>query len=645
MRQAPQFVERLARDASGNVLPIAAIGLLVGAVIIGSAVDLGRNYLAKEQLQAACDAGVLAGRRTITSNGFDTASKNAAKAYFLTNYNDNAQSTRSTQFTTASDDNGNTITATASTVLDTLLMRIFGKNSFTITVTCGSSMGVGNADIMMVLDTTGSMSSSLGTTTRIAALRTAMKNFYTTMANATTGTNARVRFGFVPYSSTVNVGRLVKNLNPAYLADKQTYQSRQPFFLDYSKQSKTNSSTSYGTESLSSSSQVGSSYSTQTDCTKALPASDADYSDSGTATSVSTTPTTGGVGSTSGTSTKTITQSQQKKVYQCISSGSGSSKKYYVYKYTYTRSKITTETYSVPYSNVPTSNSTFDHWEYKPVEFDTSTFKTFSAATTYTGSQGAAVSSTWAGCIEERATKAVSSFSYSSLTGMSPSGALDIDIDSAPGTDNTTKWKPMWTQVAYTRAGSSTNTFNTATSTTGAAVTEYCPKAAQGLQEMTQSSFNTYADSLVAVGGTYLDIGMIWGGRLLSPDGIFGSLVNEEPANGGEVARHIIFMTDGEMDTAYYVQSAWGIEYFDRRVTTDGSTGDDARHTSRFLATCEAIKDKGIRVWVVAFTSSLSTDLKTCASDSSSYTANSATELNTAFQEIAKQVGELRVVQ
>lgn len=255
------------------------------------------------------------------------------------------------------------------------------------------------------------------------------------------------------------------------------------------------------------------------------------------------------------------------------------------------------------------------------------------------------VSSTWAGCIEERGTQAVSSFSYSSLTGYSPSGALDINIDAAPGSNPQGRWAPMWTQVSYTRAGSSSSTFTRNTTLTGAAVDEYCPKTAQGLQEMTQGSFNTYADSLTAVGGTYLDIGMIWGGRLLSPDGIFSSTVNAPPANGGEVARHVIFMTDGEMETYDFVHSAWGIEYFDRRVTADGSSNNTARHTQRFLATCEAVKDKGIRVWVVAFTSKLSDDLKACASDSSSYLANNATELNTAFQEIAKQVGELRIVE
>jgi hypothetical protein len=160
---------------------------------------------------------------------------------------------------------------------------------------------------------------------------------------------------------------------------------------------------------------------------------------------------------------------------------------------------------------------------------------------------------------------------------------------------------------------------------------------------MDETSFSNYADSLVANGNTYLDIGMIWGGRMLSPDGIFQDTVNDAPSNGGEVSRHIIFMTDGEMAPYNYAHTAWGMEYWDRRVTSDGSSGDTSRHTARFLAVCQAIKDKGIRVWVIAFTSGLSSDLTKCASDNSSFTATDGAALDTAFQEIAKQVGELRI--
>ncbi len=64
----------------------------------------------------------------------------------------------------------------------------------------------------------------------------------------------------------------------------------------------------------------------------------------------------------------------------------------------------------------------------------------------------------------------------------------------------------------------------------------------------------------------------------------------------------------------------------------------------RFRAVFDAIKAKGVRVWVIGFTSGLTSDLAYCASPNSSYTANDAASLNNAFQEIAKQVGELRVL-
>ena len=583
MRQASHFAARLSRDAGGNILPIAAIGLLVGALIIGSAVDMGRSYLAKEQLQSACDAGVLAGRRAVTNNGFDTASVTAAKAFFNTNYNDNAQTTRLTKFEPVSPDDGNTVTATASTVLDTLLMRVFLRDSFNITVSCASSMGVGNADVMMVLDTTGSMANALSGSTRIAALRTAMKNFYTTMSNATASSNARIRYGFVPFSSTVNVGRLLMDLDTRYIVDSRDYQSR-IFEPDEASDVEGN------WKKISSPS-----YSNST-CDGKIPA-----------TAVSDT----GAGASK----------QQKRVEYACGRDDG---KYYVYS---------REVYR-PYK-----------LRYRQVTWPTDVFKTFASTGMPTASDGSNQTMTWAGCIEERTTVADTTFSYSTTSGITPKAALDVNLDAAPDvTKNETKWAPMWPQLTYRRWNSRGNYTTTAPMYDGELGGTYCPVPARLLGEMTKTKYYEYVDSLNPSGGTYLDIGMIWGGRLSSPQGMWQGLVNDDPSNGGEVARHLIFMTDGEMEPNAYIPQAWGMEYWDRRVTTDMSK-DAARHTSRFLATCEAIKDKGIRVWVVAFTSDLSDDLKSCASDNSSYLATSATDLNTAFQEIAKQVGELRVVQ
>ena len=596
MRKAFDFAAKLFRDTSGNVLPIAAVGMLVAVAIVGSAIDISRSYLVRSQMQAACDAGVLAGRRTVTTEGFDKTSKDAALAYFYTNLRTANLDSTTVPFVVTSPDDGQTVVGTATTVLNTLVMRVFGRNTFDIRVTCSSSMGVGNSDVMMVLDTTGSMNTALtGSQTRIQALRAAMKNFYGTIAAATASSNARVRYGFVPYSSSVNVGRLIMDRDRRYIVDKQIYQSR-VWEASYGTPGNfTNWSRSNTTD-----------YNTLAECNANRPANSADFTDFSSGT-------------------------QRKYEYSCQEERS-------CFLVIFCR---TVYVLNVRYQ----SRSVTQGWSYQPYEYDTSVYKTFARVTTPTGANGANVSSVWAGCIEERQTVAQSAFSYSSILGISPAGALDLDLDGAPDVNrDATKWKPMWPEVAYRRWDSRSN-YTTANTTDGGSAPSYCPVPAQLLAPMSQSAFNAYADSLQAEGSTYLDIGMIWGGRLLSPQGLWSSVVNEEPRNGGEVSRHLIFMTDGEMEPNYLIQQAWGMEYWDRRVTSDGSSGDAARHTSRFRAVCEAIKDKGIRVWVIAFTTSINSDLKACASDSSSYVANNSTELNAAFQEIAKQVGELRVVE
>ena len=101
---------------------------------------------------------------------------------------------------------------------------------------------------------------------------------------------------------------------------------------------------------------------------------------------------------------------------------------------------------------------------------------------------------------------------------------------------------------------------------------------------MGESDFNQYVDSLQAVGATYHDMGLLWGARVASPTGIFGGIVNEKPSNGGTVSRHMIFMTDGELAPNVDINTTYGIESIDRRITGDGRASQQlGRHRSRFL--------------------------------------------------------------
>ncbi|MBB4613295.1 pilus assembly protein [Novosphingobium taihuense] len=642
-----RFLTALARSRTGNILPLSAMAIFAVAALIGGAIDISRAWRTQTRLQAACDAGVLAGRRAVTTNGFDATAKAQADNYFFANFDEAHQDSHDTTFVPSSADKGGTIDAVATTSLPPLMMQLFGFPGFELSVSCTASMGVGNSDIMMVLDTTGSMSSLLAgsSQTRIEALRVAMKNFYSTVENALSGTNARVRYGFVPYSSSVNVGALLRNLDPNYLVDSWTIQSRKAIYRSVQ------TLTGYGTPTAGSSSTTttsptyslwanfgSSTYLTTTSCNAAKPA-DTAWANSGSATTTSTTTT-----NSSGQQvvTTVVTQPQTATFYQC----SWQILYFRVQSRTGSRNSVTTTTTTA--DPIYTTSQVFDRWEYRPVTYDTSRFKNFESVSTPTGENGASVSSTWKGCIEERSTVSEPSFTWSSLGGFNPAGAQDLEIDAAPDSSTSSKWAPMWPNVAYIRTVTYSGVvyMNSAMpSPTGLQAGSYCPTAARLLATMNSSAFNAFADSLVPEGGTYHDIGMVWGARLASPDGMWSSVVRDPPANGGEVSRHIIFMTDGEMAPSYSIQSAWGIEYHDRRITEDGHSEDTARHNSRFLALCEAVKAKGIRVWVIAFAQAMTPELQTCSSTDSAFTAANASQLDAAFQAIAKQVGELRVVQ
>ena len=68
-----------------------------------------------------------------------------------------------------------------------------------------------------------------------------------------------------------------------------------------------------------------------------------------------------------------------------------------------------------------------------------------------------------------------------------------------------------------------------------------------------------------------------------------------------------------------------------------------ANINSRIAALCSAIKGKGIRLWVVAFNTALTSQLTSCASPNSSFTADNSAELNSRFQSIAENIADLRL--
>ncbi|MDE2405506.1 MAG: TadE/TadG family protein [Sphingomonadales bacterium] len=649
-------LRRVAGDRVGSMLPLAAIGLMVILGLVGGAVDMSRLYKVQNRLQAACDSGVLAARKAVTTNGLDQAAQTQGKKFFDVNFDPAQQQVASVIFNTSSPNNGATVVGTATARVPMLIMGVFGVQQASITSTCMATLGINNVDVTFVLDITGSMAAKLGSTTRLQALKDAAKNFYGTLKTATTGTGARVRYAMVPFGSNVNIGHLIHGLNPAYLVDKWSYFSRLRFIRTetFGRVGSTSVSLElldYAPYSLPTPVRVdNASYDSIPACLAKMPAWTG-WVDVGAANSTQATVTIAGVNNVKRT---TVIQNQAQTYTYCSRSG----QVYNIWSVTVPRVR-TTKTY-VGVTAVPDPAATTYATRgslYLPVAVDVSGFKQGNAITLETGLLGEAQSFTWDGCIEERYSRADASFTYDAASDrIQDARSLDLDIDTAPDPANdATKWAPAIDGGAIFGHMDPGFLYWIPDAVAGAGNVEVgaCPSPSRALAEIGQSEFNGYIDSLTIAGATYHDFGMIWGARLSSPNGPWSALVNEAPSNNQTVSRHLILETDGDMNPDYRAYTMNGIEMIDRRtndvagkrLSSDNipSAEDIGRHVSRFRAICDAVKARGIRIWVIATATNLNADLSYCASPNSAFTAASADGLNAAFQSIASQVTQLRV--
>ncbi|MEO0439801.1 MAG: TadE/TadG family type IV pilus assembly protein [Pseudomonadota bacterium] len=660
LKSRKTFFSRLRTNTRGNTLAMVAAGLVPLAGIIGSGVDLSRAYMVKTRLQQACDAGVLAGRKAMGDGAYDANAKSQTEKFFNANFPTGYLDSTSRTFTPVSPTGTSQVSASASVALPTIVMKIFGNDDIDVAVDCTAILEIANTDVTMVLDSTGSMNNNIddgagGTTTRIAALRTAMNSFYSIVDTAAAGTGSRIRYAMVPYTGTVNVGRQIIAADASYMVSgSHNYQSREAIWeVDGPPVSTVTNETDVDYETLT--------FVDGPECT-------GQYSQNQSVPGWWTANPSGNPSSSSSTSSNNgiTTTIDEVRTYSYHSwDGSTSAPPGNAVGSSFWRDcvrrvdieRTTTSTgQSRIESNVWDASAIFLRWEHKQINHPVDAYKASidsGPAAPVPGDQfGGTVN--WAGCIEERDTVDTDTVSYNGATdSIDPTGALDLDIDGAP-TSDASRWRPYWPEVSYFREpGTTLATFLTDPESenfkwndpSGYKAQDACPAEAQQFEVMTSGEFSTFANSLVADGGTYHDVGMLWGARFSSPTGIFAANVNEAPSNGGYVSRHLIFMTDGILDIGDDYYSAYGLERHDQYVGTGDETQASANHSARFEAVCEATKAKGIRVWVIAFATGLSTEMTNCASPNSAFTSTNASQLNAAFATIAQSVSDLRLSQ
>ncbi len=747
---------RLRSDASGNVLAMAAAAIFPLAGMMGGALDLSRIYLVKTRLQAACDAGALTGRRVMGSGAWSANSFKArtqAENVFLTNFGENSYGT-GTLTKTFTETAGN-VSGSASTTIPMTVMQLFEASDHTVSVVCNSEQRIPNTDVMFVLDTTGSMNCAPGDTVatctnnggveksdaKIKGLRTAVKCFYEALSklnsaencgsgNPSGGNSAAVqlRYAFVPYSSNVNVGRL---LPTTAFPDNWTYQSRSPNITnDYSytigsesgragfgtfsnatipSTFDTGTSSGYGTWGLISTTATnttvvnGTSYTHKKTLAPDGTAINSTKCPNWNSLAGSGSPTTllGKVDapgtvfeSLTGTTANppTYPTAQQTLSYSRTEPHTVNGYKYawtsvggvngcWLAKATGTYDRVATGgTSTKPITW--TARSYVTSWNYQPVNFDISGLKNGSTWNTAVNLPIAQTSTTsvylsgnssptnirflanssvaWSGCIEERRTyqnidPADPSLDWSPI----PAVANDMNIDMLPDMgDIDTQWKPALPGALYDPSSGSSGSGTLSCPTAARKLGTYGVTTTNPDSYASGTAFDTYVDSLASGGSTYHDIGLMWGARLMSPTGLFAA-ANALTPSGGQIQRHMIFMTDGDTGTCSGAYSPHGVvAYGDRRQTTKASIPDNGGTLcnndflnkivdARTAQICTAIKNMNITLWVVGFGTSISAAtvarLTACASPNSYFNAADSATLNNNFRQIADDISQLRL--
>jgi hypothetical protein len=615
------FLRRLLRDRSGNAMPLLAAALVPVLAMIGGGIDMGRSYLSQSRLQQACDAGVLAARKklgsTVATPG--TIPSNVAatgNSFFNVNFRDGAYGTENRGFEMTLEEDYS-ISGVAAATVPTSVMKVFGFSQVDLQVECTARLNFSNTDVMMVLDTTGSMNEENpgDSITKIDALRGVVRSFHTQL-EASKAAGTRIRYGFVPYSSNVNVGSLLKS---GWLVDRWTYQGRESVpttgtgetVTTYTPVSGSNSGIpEYLASSCPSSTVVWTTISTST-----LPNGDEI-----------------GQGGANGYQ------------YQCFVADLGKVR--------------VTGTHYVNYVYNWLTSAANRIWEYKPIEVDVSTLKDSDPDKPLVGGSiklpmgNEAFDPTdmeewFSGCIEERGTYEITDFSNVDL-----SRALDLDIDLVPTEGQPeTQWRPLLHNYSFERSidWDSNGSFTPGVVqykwdylNAGWAGFSACPAAARKLAEISSGELDSYLDTLQPDGSTYHDIGMIWGGRLLSPTGLFAD--DNVDVDGKATSRHLIFLTDGETSPLDLTYGTYGIEPLDQRRWSPSSPLTLTQTVeNRFGVACNEVRKRNITVWVVSFGVSLNPMLSECAGPGHAFEAADAAQLTDVFSKIAASMGDLRI--
>ncbi|MDA7946356.1 MAG: pilus assembly protein TadG-related protein [Hyphomicrobiaceae bacterium] len=203
-RKGRNFRREFAKDERGNITILLAFMLIPIMVVAALALDGLRALNAATTTSNALDSAALAAARAMADGSLsDSEVKDVATRYFEANAHGDAKvsySTHGSLNVTADRETGE-VTVSVDTTVPTTLARVINFNEFKFRREASALAGVGEIELGLMLDVTGSMDER----GKLDALKRATMDLIDIIVPK--GQYAdRVRIGFAPYSASVNVG-------------------------------------------------------------------------------------------------------------------------------------------------------------------------------------------------------------------------------------------------------------------------------------------------------------------------------------------------------------------------------------------------------------------------------------------------------
>ena len=202
------MLTRFLKDRRGGIAPMLALSALPLMGSVGVAVDFTRANAARTAFQTSLDSTALMLSKTAATQTSGELQA-AATAYFGALFTRPEAKNVAVQASYTAT-GGSKVTLTGSATIDTNFLSMLGFSQLPINATAVSTWGNTRLRVSLVLDNTGSMSSS----NKMTALKSASNNLLTQLKDAAVDPTD-VYVSIIPFNKDVNIGS--SNYNQSWL--------------------------------------------------------------------------------------------------------------------------------------------------------------------------------------------------------------------------------------------------------------------------------------------------------------------------------------------------------------------------------------------------------------------------------------------